>query len=369
MRFLVALWMTCLGNYNDLSIKKRQALKVYIMEEQKLFRQELVNGIKNRNYGAVSINTPKQYQALTFGFSFIVLLIILFIMFGEFSEKHIVNGYLESTKGEARVFPSKNGILVKKYIKHGEEVKKGDKLFLIDTSYESYNKNDKNEILLQLEKKKKSIEKELLYKKKHLENLQQLLVKKYISEAAYHEKQEEINLIKSNKSNIELEIIKYKQEKSYVIYSPIDGIISSVIYETGQYINLARPMVKIIPTNADLMALIFVPVKQSGFLENKSNLIIRFDAYPYARFGTVNAIINEISSSILTDLDEDKPIKVGGPYYKVKAKLDNQFITLYGKNKKIQHGMTISAVIVGAKRKIWQWDLDPIYSFSGGVFL
>jgi membrane fusion protein len=51
------------------------------------------------------------------------------------------------------------------------------------------------------------------------------------------------------------------------------------------------------------------------------------------------------------------------------TKLDNQFITLYGKNKKIQHGMTISAVIVGAKRKIWQWVLDPIYSFSGGVFL
>jgi len=354
---------------SPISNKKYHALKVNIMEEQKLFRQELIDGIKNRNYGSVSINTPKQYQALTYGFSFIVLLIILFIMFGEFSEKYIVNGYLESTKGEARIFPSKNGILVKKYINHGEEVKKGDKLFLIDTSYERSNKHDKSEILLQLEKKKKALEKELLYKKKHLANLKQLLVKKYISKSAYHEIQEEIDLIKTNKANIDLDILKYKQEQSYIIYAPIDGIISSVIYENGQYINLTKPLAKIIPTNSDLMALIYVPVKQSGFLENKSNLIIRFDAYPYARFGTAKAVINEISQSILTDLDEDKPIKIGGPYYKVKAKLNNQFISLYGQDKKIQHGMTISAVIVGTKRKIWQWILDPIYSFYGGVFI
>jgi membrane fusion protein len=290
-------------------------------------------------------------------------------MLGEFSEKYIVNGYLESTKGEARVFPSKNGILIKKYISHGEEVKKGDKLFLIDTSYENSNKHEKSEILLQLEKKKKSLDKELLYKKNHLASLKQLLIKKYISQSAYHQIQEEIDLIKSNKSNIELDILKYQKEQSYVVYAPIDGIISSVIYENGQYINLTKPLAKIIPTNADLTALIYVPVKQSGFLENKSNLIIRFDAYPYPRFGTVNANIYEISQSILTDLDEDKPIKVGGPYYKVKAKLDNQFISLYGQEKKIQHGMTISAVIIGAKRKIWQWILDPIYSFYGGVFL
>jgi len=69
---------------SPISNKKHHALKVNIMEEQKLFRQEIIDGIKNRNYGSVSINTPKQYQFLTYSFSFIVLLIILFIMLGEF---------------------------------------------------------------------------------------------------------------------------------------------------------------------------------------------------------------------------------------------------------------------------------------------
>ena len=86
-------------------------------------------------------------------------------------------------------------------------------------------------------------------------------------------------------------------------------------------------------------------------------------------FGAAKARVYEISKSVLTDDEEDKPIKIGEPYYKMSASLDKQFVTVYGKDKKIQHGMTVSAVIVGSKRKLWQWILDPLYSFYGGIFL
>ena len=166
-----------------------------------------------------------------------------------------------------------------------------------------------------------------------------------------------------------MDIINYKHDKSYVIRAPIDGIISSVSFHEGQYTNLTKPLMKILPSHADLMAELFIPVKQSGFLHRRNQVIIRYDAYPYARFGASKAHIIDISRSILTDEEEDKPIRIGQPYYKVTALLDKQFVTVYGKDKKIQHGMTISAVIVGSKRKMWQWILDPLYSFYGGVFL
>ena len=339
------------------------------MDDKRLFRQEVIEDKRNKNYGSVLINTPVHYMPITIGLSILVFLVFLFLLLGEFSEKFIVTGYLESTKGIARVYPHKNGVIVRRYIKQGDNVKKGDKLFLIDTSYDGLYKKNQHSVLAQLEKKKASIEKERTYKKSHLQALKPLLEKKYISLATYHEKYDELVALAHQKNNVEVELIHYKQEQSYVIRSPIDGVISTVMYQEGQYTNMTKPMAKVLPSHADLMAALFIPVKQSGFLQQKNKVIIRYDAYPYARFGTSQATINEISQSSLTDEEDDKPLRVGQPYYKVTARLDKQFVMVYGAPQKIQHGMTISAVIVGSKRKIWQWILDPLYSFSGGLFL
>ena len=340
-----------------------------LMNENRLFRQEVFESQRNRYYGSVSINTPPHYSVLTVGFTVLVMCVFLFLMFGEFSEKFIVIGYLESTRGVARVYPSKNGVIVRRYIKQGERVKKGDKLFLIDTSYQGLDIRNKHDVLAQLEKKRASITAEMGYKEKHLQELKKLLEKKYISLSTFYEKKDDFVALERQKTGVEVEIINVNHEKSYVIRSPIDGVISSVIYQEGQYTNLAKPMAKILPLHADLMAELFIPVRQSGFLHRKNKVTIRFDAYPYARFGTSTAKISEISKSILTDDEEDKPIRIGQPYYKATALLDKQFVTVYGKHKTIQHGMTISAVIVGSKRRIWQWILDPLFSFYGDVFV
>lgn len=339
------------------------------MSEKGLFRPEAMENRRNRNYGSVSINTPVHYKVLSIGFSVLVGLVFLFLILGEFSEKFIVKGYLESTKGVARIFPNKNGVIAKCYITQGNKVKKGEKLFLIDTSNGELGKKKSQDVLNHLERNKKMLEQEMEHKKEHLKLLKTLLIKKYITLVTYQQKQDEITRLKHQLNNVDIEIINDKHNKSYLIRSPIEGLITSVTYKQGQYTNLTKPLMKILPYDADLMAELFIPVRHSGFLQHNNKVMIRYDAYPYAHFGASTASIHEISQSVLTDDEEEKPIRIGEPYYKTTALLDKQFISVYGKDKKIQHGMTISAVIVGSKRKIWQWLLDPIYSFYGAAFL
>lgn len=198
------------------------------MDEKNLFRPEVFESRRNRNYGSVLVNTPVSYTVLTSVFSVLVGLIILFLLLGEFSEKFIVKGYLESTKGIARVYPNKNGVIEKCFIKQGDKVKKGDKLFLINTSDESLSKNHQYGMLTQLEKKRTSLESELRYKKRHLQSLKTLLIKKYIPLSTYQAKHDQLVSIKNQINGVDIEIINYKHNKSYVIRSPIDGIISSV---------------------------------------------------------------------------------------------------------------------------------------------
>lgn len=339
------------------------------MSTNSLFRQQIIDRKRNQNYGSVSINTPIRFTLLTVGMTAIVLAILLFLVFGEFSEKYVVKGYLNSSKGEVRVYPNKNGVITHSYIHQGDKVSKGDKLFLIDTSYKEHGVHGYDEMLGQLKKNKKLIDNEIVYKRNQLQAIKKLLVHQYISKNAYHQMQTGLLELKNKRNLVDMEIIKYRQEKSYVIWAPIDGVVSSIIFQEGQYTNMAKPLAKVLPHHAELVAALFIPVKHSGFLQKKNKLIIRYDAYPYERFGFARGVIKEISQSSLTDKEEDNPITIGQPYYKAIAMLDKQFVLVYGKKRKIHAGMTITAVVVGTKRKLWQWILEPVYSFYGDVFV
>ncbi|WP_045107271.1 HlyD family secretion protein [Legionella hackeliae] len=334
------------------------------MKEKTFFRAEAMQHRKEPLYGSICINTPPQYKLLLVGFSLLILLIIFFLIFAEFSEKFIVSGYVNSTKALIRVYPKMNGIVSESYIHQGERIKKGGNLFLVDSSF----KSNEPELANQLQQRKKFVEKEIIYKSKHLAAMRPLLDKKYLSLAEYNQKEEELYELKNKKSLIEMDLIRYNQSRSFLVRSPIEGVVSSVLYKEGQYINSSKYLLTIIPANSEFTAELFIPAKKAGFLNKNTQVLIRYDAYPYQRFGTYQATIKEISQNITTDDEEEKPIRIGEPYYKVVAILDRQNVMVYGEQKRIQHGMTLSAVVVGSKRKLWQWILDPLYSYYGKLF-
>ncbi|KTD07685.1 membrane fusion protein [Legionella jamestowniensis DSM 19215] len=334
------------------------------MKEELFFRPEVLQHKKERIYGAIFINTPPGYKFLTIGFSLFIFLIGAFLIFAEFSEKFIVSGYVNSTKALVRVYPKMNGIIAESYIHQGEKINKDGTLFLVDTSFRS----NEQDIAAQLEKRHKLIEKEIAHKSRNLAAMRLLLQKKYLSKAEYNQKQEELYELENKESLLEMDRINYKQSRSFIVHAPIEGIISSVLYKEGQYVNSTKFLLTIIPADAELIVELFIPARKAGFLDKNSKILIRYDAYPYQRFGTYAATIKEISQNIMTDEEEEKPIRIGEPYYKVIASLERQHVMVYGREKKIQHGMTLSAVVVGSKRKLWQWIFDPLYSYYGKLF-
>lgn len=192
-----------------------------------------------------------------------------------------------------------------------------------------------------------------------------MLEKKYIALEFYHQKKNDLIELNRQKNTIEMEIIKYQQEQIYVIDAPIDGYVSTILFTEGQFVSLAKPLLKILPSKSDLIAHLLIPVNQSGFIDKNSKIFLRYDAYPYKRFGNYSAVIQTIDESILTDAEDEKFIQLGQPYYRATAKLDSQYVSVYGHPKKLHQGATFTAVVAGSKRKIWQWILDPIFSIYG----
>lgn len=332
------------------------------------FRKEVFAAKRNEQYGVVCINLPISYATCSIGFALITMLVVLFIAFAQFSEKYTVTGYVNSSKGVIKIYPRQDGIVAKTFVRQGDLVKKGDALYLIDMAYQGLASDQDSELVRKLQERQHILERTLSSQKEQLMHFEDLLHKQFITVTLYNQKLEEIRSLEREKNQTDMDIIKLHQQSTYIIKAPIAGVVSTVIYKQGQYTNVSKPMMKIVPENADLVAEILVPVRHSGFLERGNTIFIHYDAYPYERFGTYQGKLDNISQSILDDEEEDKPVKVGEPYYKAIARLKSSQVTIYGQAKKIQPGMTFSAVIVGAKKTIWQWILDPLYSFYGERF-
>jgi membrane fusion protein len=49
----------------------------------------------------------------------------------------------------------------------------------------------------------------------------------------------------------------------------------------------------------------------------------------------------------------------------VLVEIERQAITAYGKAEPLRPGMLVDADILGEKRKLYEWVLEPLYSVQG----
>jgi len=330
--------------------------------KQSLFRAEAMNHRLNRSMGTIRINAPLNYRVVSIFSALILLILILFLSFAETAENIFVRGYLDTEKGIVTVHSLSHGIVLESKAKEGEHVKKGSTLFVISNNEPKHS----TEQFTNLTQRRKNLQREHELKNDHFEAITLLYKKHFISASVLKNTEAELLELENKIKMLDLELINYKQKQ--IIKSPIDGIITNVFYKPGQSVEQSKTLLHIIPHNSQLIARIYIPSQHIGSVKKDENVTIKYDAYPAQRFGTYKASIKEINLTILTDDKEDKPIQIGQPYYKIKANLETPYIKVYGKNSDLSHGLTFTAVITGNKKKIWQWVLDPLYSYYGESF-
>ncbi len=154
-------------------------------------------------------------------------------------------------------------------------------------------------------------------------------------------------------------------ERGYDIVSPINGKVSSVIAKRGQKIDLNTPLLTLLPENSTLQAELFLPSRSIGFTEVGQTVLMRYEAFPYQRYGLAGGTIKEIAQTVINPQEVLLAVKVNEPVYRVKVNLDKQSILANGKEIFLQPGMRLSADILLEKRSLFEWLLKPIYSLRG----
>ncbi len=173
--------------------------------------------------------------------------------------------------------------------------------------------------------------------------------------------------IAQRKSGVVLQLSQTKNQYRYVINASHSGVVSAIEVVQGQSVNTSQPLLSLIPQGAELMAELMLPTRSAGFVKPGDIARLRFDAFPYQRFGSLSSTIFHIDKSLLTRNPGTMPLQLNEPVYRLRSRLSQQFITAYGDQYPLKSGMLFQADIILDQRTLMQWLLDPIYSLQGRI--
>ncbi|MEZ9523901.1 HlyD family secretion protein [Enterovibrio norvegicus] len=153
------------------------------------------------------------------------------------------------------------------------------------------------------------------------------------------------------------------------VNAPISGEVTTLRAENGQSVNQGDVILNIIPKEALMQVELYAPSKAIGFLRTGQKVGLRFDAYPYEKFGVQQGNVVSISKSTLSPLElksQDQTIRVDTEtLYKVVVSLEKPTINIYGNEEPLKVGMKVNSDIAVETRKLYEWLLGPIARLKG----
>nr|WP_279237665.1 HlyD family efflux transporter periplasmic adaptor subunit [Dyella sedimenti] len=155
-------------------------------------------------------------------------------------------------------------------------------------------------------------------------------------------------------------------ERAVVLRAPEDGVVSAILPKQGQAVASGQPVLSILPAGATLQAQLLAPSRAIGFIEPGNRVVLRYQAYPFQKFGQQYGTVSEISRSALSPTEAGGLIgqQVNEPMYRIHVRLDQQHVVAYGRPEPVKPGMALDADILMERRRLIEWVFEPLYGMG-----
>jgi membrane fusion protein len=410
----------------------------------RLFRQEAIDAQREKLLGEVSLARPVPLAAFTAVALLFAALLVSFSVWGEYSRRERVEGFLALDSGAARLLAPGAGTITGILAKEGEEVQAGQPL--IRLSYERGTasgatsgelvQREINERIIGLEREQQQVrtlgaqQSEILRRK--IEDLQRELAQFEIeinaqqsrlasarnefqrAEDLYKDKfyseskliefrnnvldqqvkleglrrqragverelsatraelptvdmkvQTQIDQVKRQISELQQGSVQEGAKRENVIRAPITGVLTNVAANHGEAVADEAPLAVVVPKGSGLHAQLLVPTRAIGFVQPGQAVVLRYDAFPFQRFGQYGGKVERVSETVWSPGEKLGPMTVREPVYRVDVRLDSQYVATGDQKLSLRPGMSVNADILQEKRKVWEWVFEPILSLKG----
>ncbi len=203
------------------------------------------------------------------------------------------------------------------------------------------------EALLVLRQSREQLAQQIVAKDREIGQLQAEIA------AAPNSEQTELSELRGQLAVLAQRRTELESQGSVVMRAPVSGRVAALPARTGQSVSPQTLLATILPEGGQLEAELFVPTRAAGFIENGQQVRIRYDAFPYQKFGISNGLVKSVSRTIFNPEELPPSIPLDEPAYRVSIKVEDQYVYAGDNQFPLQSGMTLQADIVQEKQRLW----------------
>jgi membrane fusion protein len=405
-----------------------------------LFRQEAIDAQREKFLGEAIIARPVPAWVFTLLAAGTALLLIGVALWGHYTRRERVEGYLALDAGAARVLLPDAGRVTDLLIKEGDEVKAGDPMARISLDRSTGKGASTSEaVAAEMQSRRAILEREqaqlrdlgtqqleqVRRRAKDLANelgqidaemkLQEVRIrsardqvqryrglageKQFVSEALVKQKIDEVTdqeiklqSLHRQRSQVERDLESAKLEepsiglksrtqveqvsrqmselqeglaqvearRETVIRAPVSGVVTNIAVNLGQSFAADAPFATVLPKGSGLHVELLVPTRAIGFVKTGQDVMLRYDAFPYERFGQYHGKIVDIGRNVWSSGDRVGPLSAKEPVYRVDVGLDKQTVGALDQEFSLRPGMSVNADLLLEKRTLFEWIFEPV---------
>ena len=182
-------------------------------------------------------------------------------------------------------------------------------------------------------------------------------------------RQTQLAEIDRNVSALDQELAEAESRRKIVISAPYDGVVTSLQAEKGSSAQANIPLMSVVPAGSDLQASLYGSSRAIGFVKPGQKVSIRYQAFPYQKFGAYTGTVTSVSKSAINPAE--LPQQLAGIYapaeslFRINIRLDRQTATAYGEPAPLQAGMQLEADVITDSRRLIEWMFEPLFTLTG----
>jgi membrane fusion protein len=169
---------------------------------------------------------------------------------------------------------------------------------------------------------------------------------------------------------VEQELVEIEARWQFAVRAPHDGTVTTIGVSTGATASVGQSLATVLPAGAELEAELYAPSRAAGFVKAGMTVLLRYEAFPYQKFGQFRGQVREVSEGPMQAAEVPMAgLSTSGtePVYRIRARLESQTVRVHGQERSLKPGMALEASVLLERRRLYEWLLDPLDAIAGAV--
>jgi membrane fusion protein len=150
-------------------------------------------------------------------------------------------------------------------------------------------------------------------------------------------------------------------DRQVLVRAPQAGTVSAVLADAGQSVSPSSALASLVPAGAELQAHLYAPSSAIGFVRAGQTVRMRFEAFPYQKYGLVEGRVLQVSRTPLAASEVAAlalaPAGSGQPLFRITVALGDSTLPLVA-------GMRLSADVLLERRRLVEWLFEPLLGWQ-----